>query len=96
MWRGLLNSGIDCFSKHSSFIQYIVHINSIYFANNGIIDNTHFEVTLTCTFQNMPLILIMTQNAAYLWPECIAVRALITYFNGFMLGDFRKVAICVQ
>ena len=47
-------------------------------------------------FQNMPFILIMTQNAAYLWPECIAVRALITYFNEFLLGDFRKVAICIQ
>ena len=44
----------------------------------------------------MPLILIMTQNAAYLWPEGIAVKALITYFNEFLLGDFRKVAICIQ
>ena len=34
------------------------------------------------------LILFMTQIAAYLWPECIAVRALITYFNAFMLDDF--------
>ena len=35
----------------------------------------------------MALILIMTQIAAYLW---IAVKALITYFNAFMLGDFLK------
>ena len=38
----------------------------------------------------MALILIMTQIAAYLWPECIAVKALTTYFNAFMLGDFSK------
>ena len=43
----------------------------------------------------MPLISIMTQNAAYLWPECIAVRTLITYVNEFMLREIRNVAICI-
>ena len=38
----------------------------------------------------MPLTLIMTQNAANLVNECIAMRPFIGYFNEFMLGTFSK------